>query len=43
MLEMIHEVICKLDTSGEIDIQLSETSAKNTVELLTFRSRVLEV
>ena len=43
ILAMIHEVICKLDTSGEINVQLAETSAKNTVELRTFKGHVMEV
>ena len=40
ILAMIHEVICKLDTSGEINAQLSETSAKKTVELRTLKGHV---
>ena len=43
ILSMIHEKMCELDRSGSIDVQLSETTAKNTVQLRKLDGHAMEV
>ena len=43
ILSMIHEKMCELDRGGSIDVQLSETTAKYTVQLRTLDGHAMEV
>ena len=43
ILSMIHEKMCELDRGGSVDVQLSDTAAKYTVQLRTLDGRAMEV